>query len=376
MAMIRRFSQLVAQQPKLAFGVSSLSAGSRKFSATIAESSRTSTSPPKIEVDYQAMDSKTTKANGNMTDTGMYNWRVAAVNNALAKRGKAVGPLTVEDLTSLGHLDQYHYMGTDACDELIEILGLGPDVKVLDIGSGIGGPARYLSMKSGCSVTGVELQHDLNEAAADLTERVGLADKVRYVTGDFVERYHAQDPGLRAKFDHMVSLLVILHVADRPKLLQASYDSIKSGGTFLIEDFALVGEGFSVKEDINLKTVVSANTVTSKADYIAELEAVGFVDIEVDDLSDSWRRWTAARYETYRASKEQTIKMHGEKLFNDRVAFYEVIDELFAGGNLGGVRVTGRKRGMAEEKLYRGRNSTRGTTTTAVLNELGSKVSE
>jgi hypothetical protein len=69
--------------------------------------------------------------------------------------------------------------------------------------------------------------------------------------------------------------------------------------------------------------------------------------------------------------------MHGEKLFNDRCGFYEVIDRLFAGGNLGGVRITGRKKGVCEEKLHRGRRAPHAINgnATAVLNELGSKVS-
>eukprot|EP00966_Prymnesium_polylepis_P139126 3214669-Prymnesium_polylepis.1 len=128
----------------------------------------------------------------------MYNWRVNAVHNALQQRGKAEGPLEISDLTALGHLDQvrataattwrcaqqarlhqeqrdstlikgsrafvprqYHYLGTEACDHVIELLGLDEQSTVLDIGSGIGGPARYIAGKTGCSVTGVELQEDL-----------------------------------------------------------------------------------------------------------------------------------------------------------------------------------------------------------------------
>lgn len=316
-------------------------------------------------------------AGDKMTSGGMYNWRVEAVNNALAKRGKATGPLTVEDLTSLGHLDQYHYLGVDACDELISILGLDSSVKVLDIGSGIGGPARYLSMKSACDVTGVELQSDLADASTDLTKRVGLDDRVRFVTGDFVSSYRAGDSRLQpASFDHMVSLLVFLHIPGRADLLKTCYESLKPDGTFLIEDFALIGKEFTAQEDSWLKNVVTANTVTSGAQYTADLEAAGFTDIDVVDLSETWTEWTKARHVLYRASKDQTIQDHGEKVFTDRVAFYEVIDSLFAGRNLGGVRITGRKRGEKEEKLYRGRLAAAAheKKSEAVLNEYGSTV--
>ena len=96
----------------------------------------------------------------------MYNWRVDALMTALERRGKASGPLHLEDLTSLGHLDQYHYLGTDACDDVAALLGLRPGVSMLDVGSGIGGPARYLAATTGCSVVGVELQPELVRAAS------------------------------------------------------------------------------------------------------------------------------------------------------------------------------------------------------------------
>jgi len=122
----------------------------------------------------------------SLTRGTMYNWRVKAIVNALEKAGRATGTLQLDNLTALGHLDQYHYLGTQACDHVIELLGIQADASVLDIGAGIGGPARYLSAHTGCRVVGVELQAELAEAAADLTARVeGVADRVTFVTGDF-----------------------------------------------------------------------------------------------------------------------------------------------------------------------------------------------
>merc|ERR1719357_1267998 len=101
--------------------------------------------------------------------------------------GKEHGPLNLEDLTALGHLDQYHYLGIEANDHVIDILGLSESVSVLDIGSGIGGPARYIAHKSGCNITGVELQQDLCDAATELSERVpGLSEKLRFECGDII----------------------------------------------------------------------------------------------------------------------------------------------------------------------------------------------
>lgn len=318
---------------------------------------------------------QTSSTTSSITETGMYNWRVAAVRNALEQRGKATGPLTVDDLISLGHLDQYHYFGVEACDHLAKVLGLDSTSKVLDVGSGIGGPARYLALTTGCDVTGVEMQADLTEAAAELTERVGLAEKVRFVTGDFVRVYHAGHPDLRPQsFDHFISQLVFLHIPGREHLLKACFECIKPGGTFLIEDFVQIGPKFTEKEDHQLKTVVSAYTVTSASEYVAALEAAGFVDIEVVDLTPGWKDWSRARFEQYVASEQETVAMHGARVFADRSAFYGVISDLFGGENLGGARITGRRRSIAEEKLCRGRIADLGLTGKAVLNEYGSKV--
>jgi len=308
----------------------------------------------------------------SMTSTQMYNWRVAAVRNALSERGKAEGPLTVDDLVSLGHLDQYHYLGVQACDELLDILGIEAGARVLDIGSGIGGPARYIAQQSGCDITGVELQKDLVDYGSELTQRVGLAEQVRFVHGDFLELVRSGSGVVgEAMFDHVISLLVILHFPERPAALQACYDSLKPGGTLLIEDFAMVGNGFTEKESNDLVGTVSANTVTSVAQYVSELEAAGFVDVHVDNLTPEWKAWTKARHEAYRESKETTVQMHGEKLFNDRVAFYEVIDSLFAGGNLGGARITARKMSTAEKNLKLKAGSRKTNPSKASLNEYG-----
>jgi SAM-dependent methyltransferase len=232
-------------------------------------------------------------------------------------------------------------------------------------------------MRTGCDVTGVELQSDLALAAADLTQRVGLAERVRFVTGDFTDLFADNHADLQKEsFDHFISQLVFLHIRDREKLLKTCYESTKPGGTFLIEDFVQAGAEFTSDEVTNLRDVVHAHTVTTKADYVAALEKAGFTDVETIDLTKGWKEWSMARYETYVSSKEATVRMHGEKLFAERSAFYKVVADLFDGGNLGGACITGRKRSVAEQRLIHGREREAGvkTMSKAVLNEYGSTV--
>lgn len=243
-----------------------------------------------------------------------------------------IGPLSVSDLTALGHLDQYHYGGIEANDHVIQLLGIDETVHCLDVGSGIGGPGRYIASKTGCRVTGVELQADICRAGQILTDRVPeLVGKVQFKIGDIIALSKAKEIADES-FDHFLSLLVFLHIPDREALLKACFDATKKGGTFLIEDFAAKpGKSFTEKEKDGLLNVVSAPTVTTPEQYVLDLQKAGFVDIEVVDLSDQWQKWTKARHDLYEESKAETVSMHGEEIFTSRLKFYKVVMDLFEG---------------------------------------------
>ena len=212
-----------------------------------------------------------------MTQGGMYNWRVKSVLDALARQGKAEGPLTVEDLVGLGHLDQYHYLGVTACDHVIELLGLESGRTVLDIGSGIGGPARYLAATTGCSVLGIEIQSALCEAATELTSRAGLGERVKYITADAAAMQEVVLPAPFQPhgegFDHFISQLVNLHVPDRSALLGSVYTRLRPGATFVIEDFCESAPLLNSERQL-LVDVVKAQSITTTASYVAELESM------------------------------------------------------------------------------------------------------
>lgn len=67
------------------------------------------------------------------------------------------------------------------------IILLSSNHHVLDVGSGLGGPARYLAHKTGCLVTAIELQDDLHKEAENLTQRCNLQQKLKHITGDFLQ---------------------------------------------------------------------------------------------------------------------------------------------------------------------------------------------
>ncbi|HEU5007808.1 MAG TPA: methyltransferase domain-containing protein [Jatrophihabitantaceae bacterium] len=81
-------------------------------------------------------------------------------------------------------IDQFHAGGPEAVDRTLAALGAAPGQTVLDVGSGLGGPARQLAQSTGCDVLGVDVTAEYVRAARELTSLAGLADRVRFVCTD------------------------------------------------------------------------------------------------------------------------------------------------------------------------------------------------
>ena len=140
-------------------------------------------------------------------------------------------PLTVAQLAPL---DQFHTRGILATADLAGSAGLEPSTRVLDLGCGVGGPARYLAATFGCSVTGVDLSPSFIEAATYLTARCGLSDRVTFQVGD-VSHLPFED----ATFDVVFLQHVAMNIEDRPALYAEVGRILAPGGRFATYDLVL-----------------------------------------------------------------------------------------------------------------------------------------
>ncbi len=103
---------------------------------------------------------------------------------ALESMGKDLNSLTLPDLALV---DEFHIRGRAATQELAQIAQLTPDLQVLDVGSGLGGSARYLAHEYGCRVTGLDLTGDYCRVATMLSQRLGMADQTEFRTGSALD---------------------------------------------------------------------------------------------------------------------------------------------------------------------------------------------
>lgn len=240
--------------------------------------------------------------------------------------------LQVDQLTPF---DQYHYRGTDAVDEALNVLNLKPGSRILDVGSGIGGPARYIAAKTGAQVTALELQPDLNAVASDLTARCGLASRVRHVCGDIL------DGGMEQGYDAIISLLCFLHIADKVKLFAACRAALKPGAAIYIEDFGKSRE-LSAEEAEALSVKVQCAALSWPADYRAHLVSAGFSSVKLADVSAEWRDAVMSRYANFCNTRARNMEVHGAGIVDGLDDFYGSVARLWQDGAVAGLKIVAR----------------------------------
>ena len=243
-------------------------------------------------------------------------------------------PLKVEVLTAF---DQYHYEGVTAVEQAIDQCGIRSNHHILEVGSGIGGPARYLAHKAGCQVTALELQADLNLIAQSLTERCGLGDRINHQQGDFLEANAAERP-----YDGVASWLAFLHIPNRKRLFEQCFSHIKPQGFLYIEDFSKLNE-FTKREQQDLESKIFCKYVPTVDEYIGQVKAAGFKDVQIEDMTSGWTKFVRSRLDAFRASHDRNLRVHGQATVDGLDDFYATMTSLYEGGNLGGIRLIARK---------------------------------
>ena len=153
---------------------------------------------------------------------------VERLRAALAALGKEDRPLTTREL---GAMDQFHTRGHAATAELAELAGIGAADRVLDLGCGIGGPARLIAETRGCRVVGVDLSEGFVEAARYLSLRTGQHERVEFHGGSALALDFAD-----ASFDVVLLQHVAMNIADRAGLYREIRRVLAPGGRFASYD--------------------------------------------------------------------------------------------------------------------------------------------
>ncbi|MGB3507900.1 MAG: methyltransferase domain-containing protein [Microcoleaceae cyanobacterium] len=218
-------------------------------------------------------------------------------------------------------------------DEAVKQIGISSSNHVLDIGAGVGGPARYLAYQYGCFVTGVELHPQMCSAAIELTQKTGLSKRVNFLQGDI------RTINLNQRFDRWLSIGVFLHIPDRSTLFSKCLSLLKPGGRGYIEDF-FERQPLTSEDRAQLAQTLACSYLPTREQYVADLEAAGFVDVEFEDVTHLWRPWEIQRPIDFEKNKSRHLRVNGEKIFQSFSHRYQVWADLFQRDNIGGARIS------------------------------------
>jgi len=239
-------------------------------------------------------------------------------------------PVPVE---TVAEFDQLHYHGTTALDLAIERAAIDADSRVLEIGSGWGGCARWIAHRTGAEVTAVEMQSDYDTIARSLTDRTGLNERVTHVNADFL--HLDVEPG---SFSHVVSWLALFHIPDRPRYLAVIAAALRPDGALFVEDLhagAPVPDG----EQADFTARLFPNSLVPLDVYVSTVEAAGLSVTAVEDMGADWTAFTTERRDAFRATQADFEQRHDAVTFASLDRFYDGMASDFARGHVGGLRL-------------------------------------
>ncbi|HET7385694.1 MAG TPA: methyltransferase domain-containing protein [Nocardioidaceae bacterium] len=201
----------------------------------------------------------------------------ATIRRALAEHGVDVEHLTVGDLSPV---DQLHAGFAGATQHVLDRLGIREGIRLLDVGSGIGGPSR-LAAAAGARVTGVDLTPEFVQTATELSEWTGLAGQTEFkVTPSDV--LAVPD----ASFDAAMMIHVGMNVPDKQALFAEVHRALVPGGWFAVYDQMRAADGVLpwpqpwAEDD-------RSSFVQAPEEYAAQLAAAGFTVEETENRTDA-----------------------------------------------------------------------------------------
>jgi ubiquinone/menaquinone biosynthesis C-methylase UbiE len=220
---------------------------------------------------------------------------------ALVASGKDPGRLAPADLAPV---DEFHTGGRQATIEFAAQIDLAPDMHLLDIGCGIGGPSRYFAETHGCRVTGIDLTEDYVRTAAALARRVGLAGRVSYRPASALAL-----PFEPETFDGAYMMHVGMNIGDKPALFAEVARVLRPGGRFVVYDLMRIGDA-ALPWPMPWADDAATSFVETPARYRELLEAADFRVEAERDWSDLVLEASARMRERLAAEGIPVVGLH------------------------------------------------------------------
>ena len=204
-----------------------------------------------------------------------------AIIDALTAAGKDLSALTIDDLAPS---DQFHGGGKPATVRLARLAGLRPGLRVLDVGGGLGGPARTLAVEFGCSVTLVDLTESYVSAGRALTALVDLEDRVTHRLGNALAL-----PADGSPYDAVWTQNSGMNIEDKARLYAGFARILRPGGILALQE-PMAGPGGPSIFPLMWARDAAASFLLPPERMRAVIEAAGFRLRAWDDVTEETGR--------------------------------------------------------------------------------------
>ena len=222
----------------------------------------------------------------------------------------ALGPDSEVSPDALAPMDHFHGRGLEATRDLAGLLDPKPDELLLDIGCGIGGPARWIAAHYQCRVTGIDLTADYCAVAEALTAATGQSEHVRIVHGSALET-----PFDDAGFDRAYSQNVVMNIADKQAFYREAFRVLRPGGTLALSNLA-EGPNGPPYYPTPWANTSATSFLASLVDTRVDLLAAGFEIISIEDTTPRVRPQvieTLKKFETEGFPQRNVYAVLGER---------------------------------------------------------------